>query len=115
MAYGLHIERDTPIELEEWCSVVRANPQLRLDESATTSTNPGTGQQISIPGQAGTAAVRIQGQWVKVFHWRRGKVSFNAPSSTSAQDPVMAVALQLAAGLAAVVRGDEGEAYDGSF
>jgi hypothetical protein len=114
MAYGLHIERSTPIELEEWCSVVRANPLLQLDESATVSTNPASGQQVTVQGQPGSTSANLQGQWVKVFRWRRGKVSFNAPSSTSAHDPVMALALQLAVSLGAIVRGDEGEPYGGS-
>lgn len=53
----------------------------------------------------------IEGQWVGVFNWNRGKVSFNAPPVTSSEDPVMAEALKIASMLAAGVRGDEGETY----
>lgn len=111
MAYELHIERPGPIELEEWLAVVGAHPLLQLDESATSITNPETGEVISFPGQAGTAALAVRGQWTKVFRWRRGKISFKAPAEMSEYDPVMAVAFQIATQLAAVVRGDEGESY----
>lgn len=112
MTYGLHIERETPIELDEWEAVVAASPELRLDEQPHTVSNPATGQQITIRGQVGAAAMVIEGQWVKVFNWRRGKVSFNAPLITSSLDPVLAEALKIAGLLSAVVRGDEGETYD---
>src|SRR5688572_12996363 len=111
MAYELHIERPGPIELEEWRVVVSAHPLLEIDETTTSIANPETGEVISIPGQAGTAALALSGQWTKVFRWRRGKISFVAPAEMSEQDPVLAVAFQLASQLSAVVRGDEGESY----
>ena len=115
MAYGLHIKRDQPIELEEWRSVVLNNSLLRLDETDSTSTNPRTGENISIRGQAGGVAVNSGDQWTKVFQWRKGQISFNAPQSTLRNNPVMAIALGLAASLSASIVGDEGEPYDGSF
>jgi len=115
MAYGLHIERKNDIELAEWQSAVQSSADARLDESENPATNPATGEKIVVPGLAGAAAVHINGQWVKVFRWRKGKVTFNAPASTSSKDPVMAVALALASVLFAVIRGDEGEVYDGSL
>ena len=115
MAYGLHIKRDQPIELEEWRSVVLNNSLLRLDETDSTSTNPRTGGNISIRGQAGGVAVNSGDQWTKVFQWRKGQISFNAPQSTLRNNPVMGIALGLAASLSASIVGDEGEPYDGSF
>ena|GEM_PF-1953926 len=115
MAYGLHIECESHIELAEWQSAVQSITDVRLDESENSATNPATGEKIVVPSLAGAAAVHVNGQWVKVFRWRKGKVSFNAPASTSSKDPVMAAALALASVLSAVICGDEGEVYDGSL
>ena len=115
MAYSLHIERTRDIELAEWQSAVQSSADARLDKRENSATNPATGEKIVVPGLAGAAAVHIDGQWIKVFHWHKGKVTFNAPASTSSKDPVMAVALELAAVLSAVICGDEGEVYDGSL
>jgi hypothetical protein len=115
MAYGLHIEREQPIELTEWQRAAQSIDKLRLDESDNISFNPATSEVIKVPGQAGTVAIEINGAWAKVFRWRRGKISFNAPASTSSKDPVMAAALQLAKVLSAQICGDEGEVYDGSL
>jgi hypothetical protein len=115
MGYSLHIERKDPIELSEWRDAVEATSAVRLDESSTSATNTGTGEIISMPAQAGSASVNVGGTWSPVFRWRKGKVSFNAPSNTTKADPVMAAALDLARALAASVCGDEGEAYDGSL
>ena len=114
MAYELHIERNNPIELAEWISAVLSLGELRLDEREATSVNPSTGEQIAVANQAGTAAVEVEGQWINVFRWQRGKAHFKAPSSTVASDPVMHAALRLAAKLTGLIRGDEGEVYDGS-
>ncbi len=115
MGYSLHIERKEPIELDEWQAAVEATSAVRLDGTSISTTNPSTGESISIPAQAGSASVNANGTLVPIFRWRNGKVSFNAPSSTTKADPVMAVALTLAAVLAASVFGDDGEIYDGSF
>lgn len=113
MTYRLHIEREAPIQLDEWKAVVDVFPELRLDEGPTTISNPLTSAVITIAGQVGTAAMILEGQWVQVFNWNRGKVSFNAPPVTSSPDPVMAEAWKIATLLAAGVRGDEGETYEG--
>lgn len=113
MTYRLHIEREAPIALEEWRAIVDADPELKHDEGATRISNPATGEEIGIAGQVGTAAMCVKGQWVRVFSWSRGKVSFKAPLVTSPPDLVMAEAWKVANMLAAVVRGDEGEIYDG--
>lgn len=114
MSYSLHIKRDIPIPLETWLSAAQANANIRLDESDSSATNPSTGEKIVIPGRPGEAALCLHGEWVKVFRWRQGKISFKAPVSTSRRDPVMAEAFALAAALSAEIRGDEGEVYDGS-
>ena len=115
MAYGLHIERERPIELNEWQLAAQSIANLRLDESDNISSNPETGEVIKVPGHAGAVAIQINGAWSKVFRWRKGKVSFNAPTSMSGKDPVMAAALELAKVLSAQICGDEGEIYDGAL
>ena len=114
MAYGLHIEREDPIELVEWIATVTAHGERQLDEANSTAINPVTGAKIAVQGQNGTVAILVEGQWARVFHWNRGKISFKAPSSTFRDDPIMSAALLLASELAAFVSGDEGEIYDGS-
>ena len=115
MGYALHIERKDPIELGEWQAAIEAMSAVRLEESSISATNPGTGETISMPAQAGSASVNVGGKWAPVFRWRKGKVSFDAPSNTTKADPVMAAALALAGTLSASVYGDEGEVYDGSL
>jgi hypothetical protein len=115
MAYGLHIERESAIELAEWQSAVNKSDDVRLEKGENSATNPATGESIVVPALLGTAAVHVNGQWFKVFRWHKGKVTFNAPASTSSKDPVMAAALALASALSAVICGDEGEVYDGSL
>lgn len=114
MAYALHIERQTPIALDEWQSAVQQSTVARLEEAPLSAVNPATNEQVSLPAQPGAASVCVNGKWLPVFRWRRGKASFNAPSSTLKADPVMSAALALAAALNATVCGDEGETYDGS-
>jgi hypothetical protein len=63
----------------------------------------------------GPSNQRHRNQWLKVFQWRKGQISFHAPQSTLSNNPVMAIALDLAASLSASIVGDEGEPYDGSF
>jgi hypothetical protein len=41
MAYELHIERESPIGLDEWQSAVQQSTVARLVEVAVSSTNPG--------------------------------------------------------------------------
>ena len=114
MAYGLHIEREQPIQLSEWLVAVKSITKLRLDESDQVSSNPATGDVIKMIGQVGSVAIQINGAWSTVFRWHAGKVSFKTPGSTSGKDRIMAAALQLAKVLSAQICGDEGEAYDGS-
>lgn len=114
MAYELHIEREDPIDLAEWITAAESHGELQLDAANSTAINPVTGATIVVPGQDGTVSIVVDGQWTSVFHWKRGKIFFKAPSSTSRDDPIMSAALVLASRLAASICGDEGEVYDGS-
>lgn len=111
MAYQLHIERDTPISLEDWLEAISGLATLKEDGGAVASVNPVTGERISIPGKSGDVSVLVGGEWRKTFSWNKGRASFKVPSDTSKANPTMATALHLALRLSAVVRGDEGETY----
>jgi hypothetical protein len=124
MAYQLHIERlplndegePTPILLEEWKSALAATPGVRLcAQGADTTSNPKTGEVISIPRRDGDAEVYFSadGAWRSVFRWFEGAAHLNArfePGDSS--HPVWVAAVALAGRLGAVVRGDNGEVYD---
>lgn len=114
MAYDLHIKREEGISLRDWQATVNASGLACLSEDTVSATNPGTGEVISLAGGTGTASVLIDQQWIPVFFWRSGKVTFKAPKQTTRADAVMGVALELAKVLDAAIYGDEGEAYDGS-
>ena len=109
MAYELHIARNPEISLTEWSALVASIPGLRLDSTPTTARNPTTGEVIKVGGQQGFAAMEIDGQWVKVFRWNQGKISFVMRGS--ATDRTLTIAHSLAQKLNAEVRGDDGELY----
>jgi len=117
MAYDLHIERadERPIALSEWRGAVEATEGVRLFAAAAhTITNPKTGEVISIGARDGDAEVLFPGgEWHSVFRWRGESAVFAArfdPTETS--HPVWRAAVSLATHLGAVIRGDEGDAYD---
>ncbi|AMP68173.1 hypothetical protein UW163_01130 [Ralstonia solanacearum] len=111
MSYQLHIERDTPIALNEWLEAIRARPELRAEESGSIAVNPVTGEEIAVPGSEGDASMLIEGRWVTTFRWNPRGISFKVPVEMSSTTGVMAVALDIASELSAFVRGDEGELY----
>jgi len=124
MAYGFHIERlpvskdgaPTTIALDEWKAAVSAIEGVRLCPPGTaTSTNPRTGEVISIPRQDGDLEVYFADEriWRPAFRWSGGAAHVKAglaPGDSS--HPVWVVAVTLASRLGAVIRGDEGEVYD---
>jgi hypothetical protein len=118
MAYDLHIERgdERPIALSEWRAAVEATEGVRLFAAAAhTTTNPKTGEVIRIGAREGDTEVFFPdtGEWHSVFRWRGKSAVFAArfdPTETS--HPVWRAAVALATRLGAVIRGDEGEAYD---
>lgn len=114
MAYELHIERDRAIEIEEWAKVVSSVTELRLTEQEAAVVNPISGEQIVMESRADDVSVEVDGQWTPIFRLAGGAVHFRAPHCTDASDPVMRSALLLASKLNAVVRGDDGDEYDGS-
>ncbi len=113
MAHELHIKRTSPISIDEWLSAVNTTENLKIDVSDFIATNPITGAEIRIPGSSETAAVWFQEskEWIKVFRFWRGKVTFKADDWGNENSPVRIVAFTLAQKLDAEIVGDEGEKY----
>jgi hypothetical protein len=111
MAYELSLEREPALTIEEWRRAVEANPLLSYGPIDASSTNPRTGESIVVRGAEGDAAIELDGRWVNVFRWRKGRVTFNARDIENPNDLISKVALSLAGDLGAIVRGEEGETY----
>lgn len=81
-----------PITSDEWLTVVKADPELRIDEANGPYFAVWSGA-CSYPG----------GGW---FDWRDGCVSTKSPDRA-----ILGKLLELARRLGAVVQGDDGEVY----
>jgi len=122
MAYELHIERPgREILLDEWRTVVNSVPRLRLAEGDVVGVNPSTNEEVRVRGAAGDVEMRFvsgglfglggREEWVRVFRFSHGRVSFKPGSVDSPADPIRKAAAQLAKTLGAQVVGDDGELY----
>jgi hypothetical protein len=97
MSYELHLKHvDFPcLDFDRWQAAVRSTDGVRA------ATEP--------PGAwDGTAEMRFDGEWIAVFWWSSGVVSFQVGQFPAR---VMTTALTLAAKTDARVSGDEGELY----
>jgi len=113
MAYELHIERNPPITADEWLNVTETTDGVKIDESYDVAINPITGKEIRILSLPETAAVWFSDseEWIKVFRFRRGRISFKAHVWDNPKLPVRETAFALARKLNAEIIGDEGEKY----
>lgn len=111
MAYELSIERDQSPTIDEWQAAVEMHPLLRIGSADSAASNQKTGEVIVVRSVEGDASIELDGRWISVFRWRKGRVTFSARAIESAGDPVSKVAFELAKSLSAVVRGEEGETY----
>lgn len=67
---------------------------------------------MAFPEGYGNTEMLIESEWLPIFRWRDGTVSFNGlPSFDDREDPVRRVAIQIATELRAAVIGDDGETY----
>ena len=121
MAYEIHIDRvsddGTPLEpelsLDEWKAIVSETNESRLKSTDHSFTNPRTGEVITIGRRDGDTEMLINQEWLPIFLWRNGRVSFKGlPSFDNPDDPIRRIAFSLAAKLDARVVGDGGEFYD---
>ena len=99
MAYELRIERPKgEISMEEWLAVVDADPAMKLEGKAETTTDSGIDLGYDSPGLA---------VWNETFFdFRQGRIYVAGPSKAD-----IAQMKKLAATLKAKVIGDEGEDY----
>jgi hypothetical protein len=113
VAYELHIQRSQPITAEEWMKVIETTDDLKIDGSDWVAINPATKTEIRIPRSPETVALWFPDleEWIKIFHFRRGLVSFKATDWNNPKSPVREKAFELAQKLNAEIVGDEGEAY----
>ena len=115
MGYDVHITRkvewsddDGPeITLDEWLAVVAADPELRHDGFAETTTPDGEVLRVEASGlTVWTAHPDDRTVW---FRWFEDHVSATFPDP-----PTLVKMAQLATTLDANVQGDEGERYNGA-
>lgn len=123
MAYTLHIERDSPISLDDWRAVILSIEGIKVDNSDFEAVNPKTGEVISIgASKGGNVAVLFESKgflgigkkqsWARSIVFENGKGSFNASADIeSTKNPVHCAAASIAAKLSAKIIGDEGEEY----
>ena len=113
MAYELHIERNSSITIKEWLKAVETTEGVRLDASDFVTINPLSGKEIRIPGSPETAALWFSEfeEWIKVFRFRNGRISFKANDWGNQKSPLRDKAFELAQKLNAEIIGDEGEKY----
>lgn len=124
MGYDLHIERPgtaadsdpVAIPLADWKEALSRTEGVRpLADRDVRTTNPKTGEVISIATRDGDAEVlwADDGEWRPAFSWGRGSIKFSGHLTPGDRaHPVWAAAVRLAARLGAVIRGDGGEVYD---
>jgi len=112
-AYHLHIERETPITLEEWKSVLDETDNVRITDKDAVAINPMTQEEIRIVMPEGSAEVYFPEtkEWIIVFTFSKS-IYFNATAAWNEKNShIRNVAFQVANGLSAKIIGDEGEEY----
>ena len=116
MGYDVHITRreewfdkEPPeIAVEEWITVVRDDPEMRLDGYAETQLLDGSVLRVEEPGMAVWTAYSkhgLDGNMAWIWH-SRGNVMAKNPD-----EEILCKMWKLAQKLGASVQGDEGELY----
>lgn len=98
MSYELHLKHvDSPVlDFDQWYAAVQSTEGVRAAEP---------------DGEwDGTAEMSFDGEWIPVFWWSSGQVTFTLGEAPSR---VLTTALKLAAKTGARISGDEGEIYTG--
>lgn len=111
--YHLHIERETPISLEEWQEVVNEHEYVRISNEDVVGVNPVTKEEIRFTMPEGSAEVYFpeHKEWHSVFTFSE-TINFNAPKDWVQKNSYIRVLVfKIAKKLSAKVIGDEGEEY----
>jgi len=106
MSYSLHIERSSPISLEEWLGDASKITTLRLQTGLVDSTR--TTRDRSAPATGDLEMIGPSGRWEPAFHFSEGRGSFSARGSNAL---LREAATNLASALGASIIGDDGERY----
>jgi hypothetical protein len=115
MGYSIHIERDSPIALSDWCAAVQRTAGVRLADGDLEIADPRAGKIIRLPNLGGDAEMFFpaEARWQRVFYWRSGRISFKASFDfVEPGSDIRRLAAELARALGASLVGDEGEIYD---
>jgi len=104
------LARGARITLDEVLAAVKGIAGLRYAEEQTlTTTNPRTGERISIKLGPGAFEALLGGKWVHGFHWSQGRISWRAFHPWDAEEEMAASMAALANALKARVFDEDGE------
>jgi len=106
MSYALHIERTSPIPLEEWLRAASKITSLRTQAGRAGSSPDATFGSAPMPGDL--EVIDLDGHWKPAFHFADGRGSFPV---RGCDESMRAAATRLASALGATIVGDEGERY----
>jgi len=106
MSYALHIERTSPIPLEEWLRAASKITSLRAQAGRAGSSPDAASGSATMPGDLEITGP--DGRWKPAFHFADGRGSFSARGCDAS---LRAAATQLACALGAGIVGDDGERY----
>jgi NAD(P)H-hydrate repair Nnr-like enzyme with NAD(P)H-hydrate dehydratase domain len=113
MGYDVHITKavewseseKSPVTIEAWQKIIATDPSFTATNAAV-ATNPKTGEQIRIAGEAMAIWTEPKTQRRVYFHYRQGHIAVKKPD-----DAIIAKMKEVAKMLSARVIGDEGEEY----
>ena len=106
MSYALHIERTSPIPLEEWLCAASKITSLRTQAGRVATSPDAASGCATMPGDL--EVVDPDGHWKPAFHFADGRGSFPV---RGCDESMRAAATRLASALGATIVGDEGERY----
>lgn len=106
MSYALHIERTSPIPLEEWLRAASKITSLRTQAGRVGPGPDAASGSAPMPGDL--EIIDHDGRWKPAFHFADGRGSFPVRCCDGS---MRAAATRLASALGASIVGDEGERY----
>jgi hypothetical protein len=106
MSYTLHIERTSPIPLEEWLRAASKITSLRAQAGRVGSSHDPALPSATMHGDL--EIIDADGRWKPAFRFADGRGSFPVRDCDA---PMRAAATRLASALGATIVGDERERY----